>query len=113
MLIACGSSVDAQRNVGVAERRCPVGGIKPAAEVTLLVAPCGVAVRCDIIRLELDRSRQQLQSLICLDGRVRVRVWQCPKVEIVGIQAFRPFAARARDLCASDARFDAAHDLLG
>ena len=99
-------AVDAQRNVGVAERRCLVGGIKPVAEVALLVAPCGVAVRCDIVRLELDRSRQQLQGLVRLDGRVRVRVRQCPKVEIVRIQAFRPFAARALDLRAPDARFD-------
>src|SRR4051812_1983058 len=36
-------TVDAQRNVGVAERRCLVGRIKPVAKVTLLVTPCGVA----------------------------------------------------------------------
>ena len=78
--------VDRQRRGGMGERGGAVGRVEAAAEVALFVAPGGVAVRRQEVRIERQGALEQAQGGVGLGGGVGDDVGQRPQVEVVGVE---------------------------
>ena len=93
--------------------RPPIIRAEPSALETLFENPGSVGMCRRIFRIELQRLIEQRQRLVVVRGRVGRRMREGAKIEVIGIQAFRPLVTRTLDLCAPEARLDGANDALG
>ena len=87
--------------------------MKAAAKKALLMAQGSVPVRCRVVRVEPQRLIQETQCLVGVRRRVRMGMRQGAEVEVIGVEAVGPLAARPLDLGVSQRRLDRADDALG
>ena len=85
---------DAQRDAGMVQRGGPVLGMKSTAKEALLMAPGGMGVGDGVIRVQPQGLLEEAQGLVGVGRRVRESMRQRPQVEIVGVEAVGPLAAR-------------------
>src|SRR5918993_2070091 len=78
----------------------------PAAQETLLVAPCRMRLGRRIIRLSIQCRKQKTQRLFAVLWRIGIGVWQGTKVKIIGIEAVWALATCPVDLSAAEAGLD-------
>src|SRR6516225_3952575 len=77
------------------------------------MAPSRRSVSSGIIRLKREGWAEECECLIRIAGHSRMRMGQGAQIEVISVEAVRPFPLSALDLGLAQARLDRADDAQG